>query len=274
MSADDFGGKISNPQTLNLYAYALNNPIKWVDPTGHSPEEPCPTCETRDGKLFKDGKPYVLPREGVTVRGHGRDLPSSHWDLIPVIGLLRRAAWNINCEFGGCNVNRALGNLALTAVDGGTLAAPAKALYGAAKEGLSWVAGKLFAKEVTEETTEAVGQTAIRTVAEDSMENSSTLYHYTDETSAAAIQESQLGRGGNIYLTNNGSLSPLQSQIELALPPGNTGRAVFAVDAGALNPSNLVRTGRVTGNVFNRAGGGAEFVYNQTVPRSALTRIK
>lgn len=36
-SADSFGGAAVNPQTLNLYAYGLNNPLKFIDPTGHSP---------------------------------------------------------------------------------------------------------------------------------------------------------------------------------------------------------------------------------------------
>jgi RHS repeat-associated protein len=34
-SPDSFFGRKTNPQTLNLYAYVLNNPLKWVDPTGH-----------------------------------------------------------------------------------------------------------------------------------------------------------------------------------------------------------------------------------------------
>jgi RHS repeat-associated protein len=39
-SPDTFGGKVFNPQTLNLYSYILNNPLKWNDPTGHEPQDP------------------------------------------------------------------------------------------------------------------------------------------------------------------------------------------------------------------------------------------
>jgi RHS repeat-associated protein len=34
-SPDSFGGRVVNPQTLNLYAYVRNNPLKYIDPTGH-----------------------------------------------------------------------------------------------------------------------------------------------------------------------------------------------------------------------------------------------
>ncbi len=34
-SADSFGGSIGNPQSLNRYAYVVNNPMNLSDPTGH-----------------------------------------------------------------------------------------------------------------------------------------------------------------------------------------------------------------------------------------------
>src|SRR4030095_6880145 len=39
-SPDSFFGGKTNPQTLNLYAYVLNNPLKWADPTGHFAQDP------------------------------------------------------------------------------------------------------------------------------------------------------------------------------------------------------------------------------------------
>ncbi len=34
LSPDPLAGDISNPQSLNRYAYVLNNPVNLVDPTG------------------------------------------------------------------------------------------------------------------------------------------------------------------------------------------------------------------------------------------------
>ena len=39
-SADSVAGSPLNPQTLNLYTYVGNNPLKFIDPTGHSRQNP------------------------------------------------------------------------------------------------------------------------------------------------------------------------------------------------------------------------------------------
>lgn len=39
-SADSVAGSRTNPQSLNLYSYTLNNPVNLTDPTGHLAEDP------------------------------------------------------------------------------------------------------------------------------------------------------------------------------------------------------------------------------------------
>jgi RHS repeat-associated protein len=39
LSADSIVPGASKPQALNRYAYSFNNPLRYVDPTGHSPQE-------------------------------------------------------------------------------------------------------------------------------------------------------------------------------------------------------------------------------------------
>gem|GEM_PF-6582497 len=39
---DQFKGRLTNPQSLNLYPYCVNNPINWIDPLGLKPQTQCP----------------------------------------------------------------------------------------------------------------------------------------------------------------------------------------------------------------------------------------
>ena len=40
ISADIIVQSPANPQTLNRYSYCINNPLKYIDPTGHYVEFP------------------------------------------------------------------------------------------------------------------------------------------------------------------------------------------------------------------------------------------
>lgn len=48
ISEDTNKGKVEDPLSLNLYTYSMNNPIRYYDPTGHSPQE-LTTIYTGDG---------------------------------------------------------------------------------------------------------------------------------------------------------------------------------------------------------------------------------
>ena len=102
----------------------------------------------------------------------------------------------------------------------------------------------------------------------------SKLYHYTGAGNADSILENglQLGSSGKVFTTTAGDLTPLQAQIELALPP-NRGLpgALFEIDTSAL-PQPLFGPGRVLPTA-TAPGGGVEVIFGQPIPPSALTRI-
>ncbi len=106
-------------------------------------------------------------------------------------------------------------------------------------------------------------------------EGSKYLYHYTSKEAAKSISQQGLkvGRDGFSYLTNKGNLSPLQAQIELALPANRSlPNSVLRIDVSGLRPS-LVR--RISGNLQGYgAGGGTEFLFDQHIPANLIKVIK
>jgi len=72
LSADTIVPNPANPQAFNRYAYVLNNPTRYVDPTGHvcsDPEDETPTCY---------GSSRVLTRVGNRmIRGNDAELRAS-----------------------------------------------------------------------------------------------------------------------------------------------------------------------------------------------------
>jgi len=54
-TVDPVGGRLTDPQTLNRYAYARNNPLRFVDPTGLYQIDPAcaadRTCAAEAGRF-------------------------------------------------------------------------------------------------------------------------------------------------------------------------------------------------------------------------------
>jgi hypothetical protein len=103
------------------------------------------------------------------------------------------------------------------------------------------------------------------------------LYHYTSREAAENIAKvglnTEYSSDGFIYLTNKANLSPLQAQIELALPANRAlPNTLLQIDATGLNPA-IIRS--VQGNLPGMgAGGGMEFLFNQNIPASLIKIIK
>jgi len=57
----DFKKNVSNPQRWNQYQYALNNPLKYVDPDGQEPQDGYELQLRRDEKALLEGK--MSPQE-------------------------------------------------------------------------------------------------------------------------------------------------------------------------------------------------------------------
>ena len=102
------------------------------------------------------------------------------------------------------------------------------------------------------------------------------LYHYTTSEAAERIEQTQLGFDENswVYLTPDGQKTPIQAQIDLALPQNNTGKALLEIHTNTLYPKDFIIQRRVTGNVFNRGGGGYEMIYKGTIPSNNFRRIR
>lgn len=62
-SPDSFGGSVLSPQTLNLYSYVQNNPLRFVDPTGHMAEDILKENEPVKHKLIEVETPWCICQE-------------------------------------------------------------------------------------------------------------------------------------------------------------------------------------------------------------------
>ncbi len=84
------------------------------------------------------------------------------------------------------------------------------------------------------------------------------------------------GASGKVFTTPQSNFSPLQAQIDLALPP-NRGlpNAAFEIDAGKLRQLGIdVPAPTQVGRSFNMPGGGLEVPIEGRVPAEALRRIR
>ena len=106
---------------------------------------------------------------------------------------------------------------------------------------------------------------------------SQNLYHYTSaDPTAIANQGLRPGASGNVYATPVGNLSPLQAQVDLALPP-NRGlpQHLVEIDVPTLESMGIqVPAAGTVGRSYNMPGGGTEVVFPHALPPEAIRTIR
>jgi hypothetical protein len=103
-------------------------------------------------------------------------------------------------------------------------------------------------------------------VATEEGEGLSEAFHYTGSQNVASIEANGLRAGS--YATPNGQLSPLQAQIDLALPP-NRGLpgATLQIDVAGLRDAGYeIPEVTPVGRSFNMPGGGSEIQFPYPIP--------
>lgn len=95
-------------------------------------------------------------------------------------------------------------------------------------------------------------------------------FHYTGAQNVASIEQNGLRVGS--YATPNGELSPLQAQIDLALPPnrGLPGATVRVDIAGLRDAGYEIPGATQVGPSFNMPGGGYELQFPYAIPPEFL----
>lgn len=88
ISADTIVPSAGNPQSLNRYAYALNNPLRYTDPSGHMETcgqgELCGDSESADYTIINQGPMRVMPENRVDPPGSKPLNPSARFGLSKV----------------------------------------------------------------------------------------------------------------------------------------------------------------------------------------------
>lgn len=82
--------------------------------------------------------------------------------------------------------------------------------------------------------------------------------------------------GGKVFTTPTGNLSPLQAQIDLALPP-NRGLPQHLIEVNVQTLKNMgieIPQRQQTTRMFNMPGGGIEVVFPHAIPSEALRLVK
>ena len=249
-----------NPQDLNRYSYVRNNPLFYVDPSGHVVAEFLAYL-TRDyvvntfNYFFPPATPSFFGPSSLQAQRLGLLDGESGFGLRESVLLGGSIAAGFAPGVG-------------ESLDFQILKDPTSTGFEQGAAGVSLVANALlpFLPNFG-----AFAKTA-GNIGDDGGEF---VYHYTSSLNVASINQGGL-RGNEVFTTPNGSLSPLQAQLDLALPP-NRGLpdALFRIDLNQVRQLGIEFSNpQQIGRQFNLPGGGTEVIIYGPIPPSALKQVR
>jgi RHS repeat-associated protein len=261
ISADPFVPDPTYSQSHNRYSYVYNNPLRYTDPSGYSPEDDNSCC-------------YMIPVDGFDDAASLDHLQVSldSFEVLYDFSYLQPPEALIGFDYSTYNgFNAGAGivsgfNSAVQAADSAVSANGAGATDGQGSETtysvgvppleLSYVLGL-----------GAAGRAIFSRFA------AKEAFHYTTSKAIVSIEREGLRAGS--YATPTGTLSPMQAQIDLALSPTGLRDALVRVDlAGLRNAGYEIPPITQVGRSHGMPGGGFEMRFAYRIPPEFISGVR
>jgi RHS repeat-associated protein len=301
---------LSDPQSLNRYSYLTNRPMNATDRLGLDDDD---DDDDDDSGLPTDGSNSISTGicgscsdsttdsqyEGVMNPSIATDLADSDYATDAQIASASSTADAAPSDGGSTTIasgsggDSVAGDILLGGVMllgnvpeiGGFANAglsayyAAKGQYGQAGLFAAASAASFFGMPGGSEIAEGVealraAETVSETALEAGTETIGEAFHYTASQNVESIMQNGLRPGS--YATTAGDLSPLQAQVDLALPP-NRGlpESLIKIDLGGLSKAGYeIPDVSQAGRMFNMPGGGTEMQFSYPIPSQFLQVIR
>ena len=248
ISPDTTVQDMANPQTLNRYSYCLNNPLKYVDPTGHNWLGSAWNNIKQSCSDIYNGAKNFVQSIGTSVTNLWNDVVGLSQSTTNILGdfsdLLEgtQSTQQVVDDLSN-QANSAWQNRDTTIQDLSNDAALILTVYtgGAALNNLASNGGasNLASGALREDAS----------IAENFKNLPPIVGHYTDTATGNLIEDTQLGlKGKPLWLTPNIGLSSEAAPRALRLDSPDKGQVLFGVDKSALDINKISAIQRISGS--------------------------